>query len=140
MNAPYGCYELGGIEGLREKFPIVLGVDKVDAIIPFNSEIKFNCIIRDMNPKERNPKKEEDNLCIFLKGAPERVLARCCNVLIDGKLVPKDEHCDKEIEAANDRFGMNGERVLAFARKYLDPAIFTKDPAYPFDVKKWKTW
>ena len=33
-----------------------------------------------------------------------------------------------------------GERVLAFARTQLDPSIFKKDPAYPFDVKKWKSW
>jgi len=33
-----------------------------------------------------------------------------------------------------------GERVLAFARLHLDPSIYTKQPAYPFDVKKWKTW
>jgi len=31
-----------------------------------------------------------------------------------------------------------GERVLAFARAKLDPKIFKKDPAYPFDVKNWK--
>jgi len=29
---------------------------------------------------------------------------------------------------------------LAFARFELDPEIFTKDPAYEFDVKGWKTW
>lgn len=33
-----------------------------------------------------------------------------------------------------------GERVLAFAKCQLDPKIFTKDPAYPFDVKSWKNW
>ena len=68
MNAPYGCYELGGIEGLREKFPIVLGVDKVDAIIPFNSEIKFNCIksIKFKQVRE-NIKKSYENVANSLK-------------------------------------------------------------------------
>jgi len=34
-----------------------------------------------------------------------------------------------------------GERVLAFARMFLDPQIFTKgSKPYPFDVKGWKTW
>ena len=33
-----------------------------------------------------------------------------------------------------------GERVLAFARRDLDPKIFTKDPEYQFDVKTWKVW
>jgi sodium/potassium-transporting ATPase subunit alpha len=31
-----------------------------------------------------------------------------------------------------------GERVLAFSRLKLDPAVYKKD--YPFDVKKWKFW
>lgn len=33
-----------------------------------------------------------------------------------------------------------GERVLAFAKINLDPRIYTKDPAYKFDVKNWKSW
>ena len=33
-----------------------------------------------------------------------------------------------------------GERVLAFARIQLDPKIYTKSPAYQFDVKNWKKW
>lgn len=33
-----------------------------------------------------------------------------------------------------------GERVLAFARKKLDPKRFTKDPVYKFDVISWKRW
>ena len=46
----------------------------------------------------------------------------------------------KEVNQANDTFGGLGERVLAFARCELDPAIFSKDPAYQFDVKNWKNW
>ena len=30
--------------------------------------------------------------------------------------------------------------MLAFARCELDPSIFTKEPAYQFDVKNWKNW
>ena len=33
-----------------------------------------------------------------------------------------------------------GERVLAVAKYTLEPEIFTKNPAYPFDVKTWKSW
>ena len=33
-----------------------------------------------------------------------------------------------------------GERVLAFARIQLDPRIYSKDPAYEFDIKNWKKW
>jgi hypothetical protein len=55
-------------------------------------------------------------------------------------MAPKNKHADEEIESANARFGGNGERVLAFARKFLDPKIFVKDSGYAFDVKKWKSW
>jgi len=48
---------------------------KVDAIIPFSSDIKFNAFIRNMG----------DHLCIFLKGAPERVLVRCNKIMIGGQ-------------------------------------------------------
>ena len=75
-----------------------------------------------------------------MKGAPERVLSRCSSVLFDGQILPKNADADKEIDSANIRFGGNGERVLAFARKFLDPNIFAKDSGYLFDVKKWKSW
>jgi hypothetical protein len=35
-------------------------------------------------------------------------------------------------------FGGMGERVLAFARCKLDPSIYTKNPAYEFNMSKWK--
>jgi magnesium-transporting ATPase (P-type) len=43
-------------------------------LIPFSSEIKFNCIIRDANPEVAEPNKKEDNITVFLKGAPDRVI------------------------------------------------------------------
>jgi len=60
-------------------------------MIPFSSDIKFNLIIRDMNKNEKNPSSKEDNLCVFMKGAPERVLGRCTKILVDGKEEPLDE-------------------------------------------------
>lgn len=56
------------------KFKTATGKE-VDAIIPFSSDIKFNAFVRDMGP----------NLCLFLKGAPERVLVRCNKILINGQ-------------------------------------------------------
>ena len=110
------------------------------ALIPFSSDIKFNCMIRDMNSEEKNPIDADNNMFLFLKGAPERVLNRCSTVLIDGKDVPFDNEMKFAVDSANERFGGVGERVLAFARIKLDPKIYTKSPAYPFDVKNWKTW
>ena len=140
MGGDYGCYDEDGLDGIRQKYPMMKGVDGVDALIPFSSDIKFNLLIRDMNPEVARATKEEDNCCVFMKGAPERVLSRCSTVLVDGNIIPKNQHADQEIDSANTRFGGNGERVLAFARKFLDPKIFVKDSGYAFDVKKWKAW
>jgi sodium/potassium-transporting ATPase subunit alpha len=139
-GGPNGCYDLGGLEGIRDTYPIVPDIVGDPSMIPFSSDIKFNLIIRDMNPAVKNPTTKEDNMCVFMKGAPERVLGRCTKILVNGKEEELDEVAMFGVQSANDRFGGMGERVLAFARTQLDPTIFKKDPAYPFDVKKWKTW
>lgn len=58
--------------------------------IDFSSLIKFNCLIRDMNPETKTPKTADDNIWIFLKGAPDRVWVRCTSILVDGKPEPLD--------------------------------------------------
>jgi magnesium-transporting ATPase (P-type) len=63
---------------------MVKGVDDVDAMIPFASDIKFNLIVRDMNKGVTNPTNEDDNMTIFIKGAPERILGRCKYILVAG--------------------------------------------------------
>lgn len=46
-----GAYEKG-LLGIRSAFPIIkCGKDEKLAQIPFTSDIKFNCLIRDSNPK-----------------------------------------------------------------------------------------
>lgn len=55
-------------------------------MIPFSSEIKFNLFVRDMNKKNLNPNKKEDNLVVLMKGAPDRVLKRCNKILINGEV------------------------------------------------------
>lgn len=53
-----------------------------ECLIPFSSDIKFNLFIRDM---AKNSDPENQNLCIFMKGAPERILTRCSKILINGR-------------------------------------------------------
>jgi sodium/potassium-transporting ATPase subunit alpha len=131
------------INQARAQFPTfqyVQDENLIDCLIPFNSEIKFNMFIRDMNKNNRNPSNKKENLTVFMKGAPERILSRCSKILIQGVERDFDEDMKKEVDKANDAFGGLGERVLAFARCELDPAIFSKDPAYQFDIKNWKNW
>ena len=92
----------------------------VEALIPFSSEIKFNMFVRDMNVSDRNPTTKKDNLTLYMKGAPERILSRCSKILINGEEVPYEDY-KEQVQFANDQFGKMGERVLAFAQIELDP-------------------
>jgi sodium/potassium-transporting ATPase subunit alpha len=127
------CHPILDINQARQQHPTFSYVhdeNLVECLIPFNSEIKFNMYIRDMNTRNRNPNNKKENLVVFMKGAPERILSRCSKILVQGEEREFDDHMKKEVNAANDTFGGLGERVLAFARYELDPAIFSKDPAY----------
>lgn len=93
-----------------------------------------------MNPAVTRPTRKEDNLMLIMKGAPERILGRCSKILIRGEERDFDDIAKQEVNLANEAFGKLGERVLAFARYQLEPEIYTKDPAYEFDVKGWKNW
>ena len=80
---------------------------------------------------------------VFLKGAPEKVLKRVSKILVKdaaGTLVeePYDQIAEFQTEAANSRFGLMGERVLAFASVELDSNTF--GPNYHYDVKDWAKW
>jgi len=54
----------------------------VECLIPFSSEIKFNLFIRDMS---KSGDSENNNLCVYMKGAPERILGRCSKILLGGR-------------------------------------------------------
>jgi len=132
------------LDQIRANFPIHQDSSQGDFIIPFNSAIKFNLIIRDMNPAVTNPTETKDNLTIFLKGAPEKVLKRVSKILLTNKTNgeqyegPYDAGAKYETEAANDRFGLMGERVLAFARMDLHPTEYNK--SFQFDTRDWANW
>jgi len=140
LMSKYGGQFEDGLDGIRRHYPIIKLADGGDALIPFSSQIKFNAILRDMNTKDQNPADKANNITFFMKGAPERVLERCKTILVNGEDVEYDTDQKFQVAAANDRFGLMGERVLAFARCQLDPAVFKKNPTYQFDVKTWNTW
>jgi magnesium-transporting ATPase (P-type) len=74
-----------------------------------------------MSKDNNNPENDESGLCIFMKGAPEKILNRCSKILIRGEERDFDDELREEINAANDSFGKMGERVLAFAKYKLNP-------------------
>jgi magnesium-transporting ATPase (P-type) len=95
-------------------------------------------MIRDMNPKSKKPTNAEDNLCVFLKGAPDRVHIRCNTIIEAGEVVPMTDSHISAIESGNTLFGNMGERVLGFSRLALDPKLFKKTDM--FGTKEWKAW
>lgn len=114
------------LDQYRAAFPTLLDPKQNEYAIPFNSSIKFNLMIRDANKAVTQPRSAADNVTVYLKGAPEKVLKRCSRVLMrgnDGELfdVDFDKQMQFNVNAANDRFGLMGERVLAFAKTELHP-------------------
>lgn len=116
------------------------GPESTEAKIPFSSDIKFNMLIRDANKDDQSPSNASDNMTVYLKGAPDRVVKRCSTMLVDGEPMPIDDEIVEEFAAANDRFAKMGERVLGFSSINLDPHQFSKSPCYEFDTAGWKIW
>lgn len=54
-------------------------------MIPFNSDIKFNLFIRDMNKDNKTPENKDDNMMVIMKGAPDRIIDRCSKILIENE-------------------------------------------------------
>ncbi len=95
------------------------------AEIPFDSEYKF------MATFHRVPG-DQQQLIELVKGAPDVVLARCSHAggPLSGSQVPIETARDA-INAANERMGQKGLRVLAFAARLItdgDEATMTSDP------------
>jgi len=95
--------------------------------IPFNSRNKFSLSIH--ATEDPNDKR----LVLLMKGAPERVLARCNRVLMNGQEVPMDEKAQGAYDEAYTTLGGMGERVFGFAQHYLDPDVYTAD--YEFNIE-----
>ena len=92
------------------------------AEVPFDSEYKF------MATFHRVPVDGVEHVIELVKGAPDVVLARCTQAggPLSGSQVPIAEARDG-IEAANERMGEKGLRVLAFAARLVADDELTDD-------------
>jgi len=114
---------LHDIEDVRAQNKRIFGV-------PFNSSNKWMCSIS-ANLIEGVP---QPNLMMYLKGAPEKILAKCDKYLYKGEILPMDEKTHKEFEQINDTLARRGERVLGFAQLQMSKDYNDVDytPDYPF--------
>jgi sodium/potassium-transporting ATPase subunit alpha len=116
-----------------------------EAVIPFNSKNKYQVHVH-VNPQFNDPStnaasspediiaKNKGNRMVYMKGAPERILARCNKMMIDGKIVPMSAEDSKKIDSLNLKLAENGLRVLAFCQaecptsKYPPGFKYTAEP------------
>jgi len=96
---------LGNVESIRAKNP------KIQEI-PFNSTNKWQLSIHEV----------EGRYLLVMKGAPERVLARCGKMLINGEEVEMTDEWRGKYDKAYEHLGGLGERVLGFAQMWMDEA------------------
>ena len=82
--------------------------------IPFNSMNKFQVSIHEIHFKggKRN--------LLVMKGAPERIIARCSTIVMNDQSTPITEEHKMAFEDAYVNMGDHGERVLGFC-DYLLP-------------------
>merc|ERR1712226_1074712 len=90
--------------------------------IPFNSTNKFQLSIHKSNGKH----------LLVMKGAPERILDRCSNMMINGNVEPLDNKRKAEFNEAYEYMGGLGERVLGFCHLWLDEEKYPV--GYTFDT------
>ncbi|POM62354.1 Sodium/potassium-transporting ATPase subunit alpha [Phytophthora palmivora] len=95
--------------------------------VPFNSKNKYQLSLHKQDNDDSKP------ILMVMKGAPERITARCGSVLIGGEEVPMTPERLAEIEAAQLNLSKKGMRVLGFAQKILDPNIYKADYEFSTD-------
>ena len=93
-------------EKLRESYP------RIDEF-PFDSDRKRMSTIHRVN----------GDLCLYTKGAPEKVLQVCTLYVKDGILHEIDDNFQQVVRLANEGMARNAMRVLAFAYKKAEKDI-----------------
>jgi sodium/potassium-transporting ATPase subunit alpha len=94
--------------------------------VPFNSMNKWALVIV-------NQPHDAGHLTSYIKGAPERVLAKCTTYLKDGKVVPIDNIFKELYEAAYNYMASRGHRVIGCAQYILPGDKYPTE--YPFSKK-----
>merc|ERR1712172_219058 len=95
--------------------------------IPFNSTNKYQVSIHETDEKDDN------RYLMVMKGAPERILARCSTIVIDGEEKEMNEDWKENFNNAYMELGGLGERVLGFCDYRLDAEKFPENFAYDAD-------
>merc|ERR1712012_1450024 len=95
--------------------------------IPFNSTNKYQVSIHDTEDKN------DKRYLLVMKGAPERILARCSTIYIDGEEKEMNDDWKENFNNAYLELGGLGERVLGFCDYRLDDKKFPEGFAFDAD-------
>ncbi|KII89378.1 hypothetical protein PLICRDRAFT_109244 [Plicaturopsis crispa FD-325 SS-3] len=91
--------------------------------IPFNSTNKWALVIL-------NKAHAKGDLTAYIKGAPERVLAKCSTYLRDGREIPISDEFRALYDEAYDYMASRGHRVIAAAQALLPQDTYGEDYAF----------
>lgn len=108
------CSKIFDVEEFRSTYPKRFE-------IPFNSEIKYQLSIHQF---------DDTKDVLVMKGAPERVLARCTTIIQEGQPVPMKKQHRTAFERAYTTMAGDGERVLAMAYRELPHETFPPSVTY----------
>lgn len=116
-------------QGLLKFVEPIRSARTVRMVWPKLFEIKFNSL----NKWQLSVHKHDGGYppVLVLKGAPERVLAKCDKILMHGRPQPLTPEIRQAYQKSYEQLGGYGERVLGFA--YNDLTGYSND--YPFSTK-----
>ena len=92
--------------------------EETDADFPFADEIPFDSDRKRMSVLRH----EGTGVTAFVKGAPDALFPVCTRILIGDTVRDMNDSDREAIHAANDKFGNEAMRVLAFARREIGTA------------------
>ena len=95
------------------------------AEIPFNSTNKWQLSIHEVN----------NRYLLVMKGAPERILARCGKIMINGEETEMNDAWREKYDKAYEYLGGLGERVLGFGHMWIDEDKFPFGQKDQFDTE-----
>lgn len=73
--------------------------------------------------------KPDGERLVVMKGAPERIIDRCSEVLLGSRVVPMTPELKAEIEAHQETLSRNGLRVLGYVVTHRQPSCrFVRQP------------
>ncbi|KAJ3326436.1 hypothetical protein HDU76_012921 [Blyttiomyces sp. JEL0837] len=121
----FAASKLLNVDKLQTQFPKIFE-------IPFSSETKTHLTIH----RKTHP---DGGLTLHVKGAPERVLACCTTILIQGKPEPLTDNHRNQFHDAYERMATRGERVLAFAQFWLPGRKFPDNFKFSLEKKNFPT-